>query len=116
MMELQHQRLMVLAGQLQLESLISAAPALSQQAVDQEWSYMDFLEHLLHEEKLARHQRKQAMYTRMAALPQSPHFFLRITIAPSPRLIRNRFFTLKKTTPGIQSSVRRRPFGLSQRA
>ena len=37
MMELQHQRLMVLAGQLQLESLISAAPALSQQAVDQEW-------------------------------------------------------------------------------
>ena len=39
MMELQHQRLMALAGQLQLESLISAAPALSQQAVDQEWSY-----------------------------------------------------------------------------
>ncbi|ENB8987617.1 TPA: transposase, partial [Escherichia coli] len=28
---------MTLAGQLQLESLISAAPALSQQAVDQEW-------------------------------------------------------------------------------
>ncbi len=46
-MELQHQRLMALAGQLQLESLISAAPALSQQAVDQEWSYMDFLEHQL---------------------------------------------------------------------
>ncbi|OSL65483.1 transposase [Escherichia coli TA054] len=68
-MELQHQRLMALAGQLQLESLISAAPALSQQAVGQEWSYMDFLEHLLHEEKLARHQRKQAMYTRMAAFP-----------------------------------------------
>lgn len=37
--------------------------------LDQEWSYMDFLEHLLHEEKLARHQRKQAMYTRMAAFP-----------------------------------------------
>ncbi len=51
MMELQHQRLMALAGQLQLESLISAAPALSQQAVDREWSYMDFPEHLLHEEK-----------------------------------------------------------------
>ncbi|CAJ1298833.1 hypothetical protein JRT13AECX_JRT13AEC_04200 [Escherichia coli] len=47
MMELQHQRLMALAGQLQLESLISAAPAQSQQAVDQEWSYMDFLEHLM---------------------------------------------------------------------
>ncbi|EOC8686041.1 ATP-binding protein, partial [Enterobacter roggenkampii] len=54
MVELQHQRLMVLAEQLQLDSLIGAAPALSQQAVDQEWSYMDFLEHLLHEEKLAR--------------------------------------------------------------
>lgn len=36
MMELQHQRRMALAGQLQLESLISAAPAPSQQAVDQE--------------------------------------------------------------------------------
>ncbi len=59
MMELQHQRLMALAGQLQLESLISAAPALSQQAVDQEWSYMDFLEHLLHEEKLARHRKRK---------------------------------------------------------
>lgn len=60
---------MVLAEQLQLDSLISATPALSQQAVDQEWSYMDFLEHLLHEEKLARHQCKQAMYTQMAAFP-----------------------------------------------
>ncbi|MGM3169886.1 ATP-binding protein, partial [Dickeya chrysanthemi] len=69
MMELQHQRLMLLAEQLQLDSFISAAPALSQQAAAQEWSYMDFLEHLLREEKLARHQRKQAMYTRMAAFP-----------------------------------------------
>lgn len=42
MVELQHQRLMVLAEQLQLDSLIGAAPALSQQAVEQEWSYMDF--------------------------------------------------------------------------
>lgn len=41
MVELQHQRLMVLAEQLQLDSLISAAPALSQQAVDQELSYME---------------------------------------------------------------------------
>ncbi|EGI3956073.1 transposase [Escherichia coli] len=57
MMELQHQRLMSLAGQLQLDSLISAAPELSQQAVDQEWSYMDFLEHLLHEGVLRRNRR-----------------------------------------------------------
>ncbi|EPY9336346.1 IS21-like element IS100kyp family helper ATPase IstB, partial [Escherichia coli] len=90
MMELQHQRLMALVGQLQLESLISAAPALSQQAVDQEWSYMDFLEHLLHEEKLARHQRKQAMYTRMAAFPAVKTFeeydFTFATGAPQKQL------------------------------
>ncbi|EGA2426555.1 AAA family ATPase [Salmonella enterica] len=90
MMELQHQRLMALAGQLQLESLISAVPALSQQAVDQEWSYMDFLEHLLHEEKLARHQRKQAMYTRMAAFPAVKTFeeydFTFATGAPQKQL------------------------------
>ena len=89
-MELQHQRLMALAGQLQLESLISAAPALSQQAVDQEWSYMDFLEHLLHEEKLARHQRTQAMYTRMAAFPAVKTFeeydFTFATGAPQKQL------------------------------
>ncbi|HGW7166460.1 TPA: AAA family ATPase [Escherichia coli] len=87
---MQHQRLMALAGQLQLESLISAAPALSQQAVDQEWSYMDFLEHLLHEEKLARHQRKQAMYTRMAAFPAVKTFeeydFTFATGAPQKQL------------------------------
>lgn len=81
---------MTLAGQLQLESLISAAPALSQQAVDQEWSYMDFLEHLLHEEKLARHQRKQAMYTRMAAFPAVKTFeeydFTFATGAPQKQL------------------------------
>ncbi|CDL02777.1 TPA: AAA family ATPase [Escherichia coli] len=81
---------MALAGQLQLESLISAAPALSQQAVDQEWSYMDFLEHLLHEEKLARHQRKQAMYTRMAAFPAVKTFeeydFTFATGAPQKQL------------------------------
>ncbi|MCO0482480.1 hypothetical protein MLH73_24075, partial [Escherichia coli] len=34
MMELQHQRLMVLAGQLQLESLISAAPATDAMDID----------------------------------------------------------------------------------
>ncbi|KNX89998.1 putative transposition helper domain protein [Yersinia pestis] len=56
MMELQHQRLMALAGQLQLESLISAAPALSQQAVDQEWRLYGLPWSICFtEEKLARH-------------------------------------------------------------
>lgn len=36
MVELQHQRLMVLGEQLRLDSLISAALSLSLQAVDQE--------------------------------------------------------------------------------
>ncbi len=88
-MELQHQRLMVLAGQLQLESLISAAPALSQQAVDRMELY-GLPEHLLHEEKLARHQRKQAMYTRMAAFPAVKTFeeydFTFATGAPQKQL------------------------------
>ncbi|ECG3145601.1 transposase [Salmonella enterica subsp. enterica serovar Weybridge] len=47
---LQHQRLILLAEQMQLDSLIGSVPALSQQTVDQEWSYMDFLEHLLYED------------------------------------------------------------------
>ncbi|EEY1042088.1 ATP-binding protein, partial [Escherichia coli] len=52
--------------------------------------YMDFLEHLLHEEKLARHQRKQAMYTRMAAFPAVKTFeeydFTFATGAPQKQL------------------------------
>lgn len=51
---------------------------------------MDFLEHLLHEEKLARHQRKQAMYTRMAAFPAVKTFeeydFTFATGAPQKQL------------------------------
>lgn len=59
--ELQHQRLMVLAEQTATEQSYQFCPVLSPQAVAQEWSYMDFLEHRLHEKRLARHQRKQAM-------------------------------------------------------
>lgn len=73
MVDLLQQRLRVLTQQL-LNSLIGAAAVLSQQAVDQEWSYMNFLEYLLHEDKLARHQRKQIMYTRMAAFPAMETF------------------------------------------
>lgn len=51
---------------------------------------MDFLEHLLHEEKLARHQRKQATYTRMAAFPAVKTFeeydFTFATGAPQKQL------------------------------
>ncbi|VCZ52430.1 Insertion sequence IS5376 putative ATP-binding protein [Klebsiella pneumoniae] len=64
MVELQHQRLMVLAEQLQLDSLISAGAVATGGGSGMELHGL--LEHLLHEEKLARH---QAMYTRMAAFP-----------------------------------------------
>ena len=90
MTEIQHQRLASLAEQLQLESLVGSAHALSQQAVSQEWSYLDFLEHLLQDEKLARHQRKQAMYKRMAAFPAVKTFeeydFTFATGAPQKQL------------------------------
>jgi len=90
MTEIQHQRLAALAEQLQLESLVGSAHGLCQQAVSQEWSYLDFLEHLLQDEKLARHQRKQAMYTRMAAFPAVKTFeeydFLFATGAPQKQL------------------------------
>lgn len=49
-----------------------------------------FPEHLLHEEKLARHQRKQAMYIRMAAFPAVKTFeeygFTFATGAPQKQL------------------------------
>ncbi|WP_048994217.1 IS21-like element helper ATPase IstB [Klebsiella pneumoniae] len=90
MTEIQHQRLAALAELLQLESLVGSAHALSQQAVSQEWSYLDFLEYLLQDEKLARHQRKQAMYTRMAAFPAVKTFeeydFTFATGAPQKQL------------------------------
>lgn len=90
MTEIQHHRLASLAEQLQLESLVGSAHALSQQAVSQEWSYLDFLEHLLQDEELARHQRKQAMYTRMAAFPAVKTFeeydFTFATGAPQKQL------------------------------
>lgn len=40
MIELQHQRLMAMAEQLQLDSLSNAAPVLSQRVAEQEWSYL----------------------------------------------------------------------------
>lgn len=91
MTEIQHQRLAALAEQLQLESLIGSAHALSQKAVSQEWSCLEFLEHLLQDEKLARHQRKQAMCARMAAFPAVNTFeeydFVFVTGAPEATAI-----------------------------
>ena len=69
MMELQHQRLMALA-----EAVATGKPykrsACAVTAGSRPGMELYGLPgHLLHEEKLARHQRKRAMYTRMAAFP-----------------------------------------------
>ncbi|GGW98056.1 IS21-like element helper ATPase IstB [Alteromonas halophila] len=68
-MDLQLQRLEPLAESLDLNSLTAVAVELSQQAAAQEWSYLDYLERVLKGEQLARHQRKQALYTRLATFP-----------------------------------------------
>ncbi len=66
---------------------------------------LDFLEHLLHEEKLARHQRKQAMYTRMAAFPAVKTFeeydFTFATGAPQKQLQSLRSFSFIERNENI---------------
>ena len=80
-----HWGLASLAEQLQLESLIGSAYALSQQAISQEWSYLYLLEHLLQEEKLARHQRKQAIYAN-SVVPGEEYYFTFATGAQQKQL------------------------------
>ncbi len=76
--------------QLQLESLISAASCAVTTGSRPGMELYGLPEHLLHEEKLARHQRKQAMYTRMAAFPAVKTFeeydFTFATGAPQKQL------------------------------
>lgn len=68
-MSLQAERLHALASTLQLESLVQAGLNNAQLASEKEWSYIDYLERVLNEEKQARQQRRQHIYTRMAGFP-----------------------------------------------
>lgn len=68
-MNLQLARLTALTDELQLQGIDNNAANLAQQAAEQEWDYLTFLEHILTCEKQARHHRKQAMFTRMAGFP-----------------------------------------------
>lgn len=68
-MNLQLERIAALTQELQLPGLESQAVVLSQQAANDEWDYLQFLEKMLQAESQSRHQRKQAMFTRMAGFP-----------------------------------------------
>ena len=68
-MSLQLARITELTHELQLLGIDSNAAGVAQQAAENEWDYLTFLEHILQCEKLQRHQRKQTMYTRMAGFP-----------------------------------------------
>ncbi len=68
-MNLQLERLTELTTQLQLSGVENHATPLAQEAAKQEWSYLHFLEKVLLSESQTRHQRKQAMFTKMAGFP-----------------------------------------------
>lgn len=68
-MNLQLSRIGELTSALQLPGIDANACDLAQQAAQQEWDYLTFLEQALQCEKRSRHQRKQHMFTRMAGFP-----------------------------------------------
>lgn len=68
-MSLQLARITELSNELQLQGIDNNAASVAQQAAEEEWDYLTFLEHVLTCEKQVRHQRKQSMFTRMAGFP-----------------------------------------------
>lgn len=60
-MNLQLSRIGELTAELQLSGIDSNACDLAQQAAQQEWDYLTFLERLLQCERCSRHARKQHM-------------------------------------------------------
>ncbi|WP_422389558.1 ATP-binding protein [Candidatus Regiella endosymbiont of Tuberolachnus salignus] len=68
-MNLQLSRIGELTSALQLPGIDANACDLAQQAAQQEWDYLTFLEQILQCEKRSRHQRKQHIFTRMAGFP-----------------------------------------------
>ncbi|HEJ0681988.1 TPA: IS21-like element ISKpn7 family helper ATPase IstB, partial [Klebsiella pneumoniae] len=68
-MNLQHERIDALCQQLKLERVATHYPVLAQQAVREDFSFTDFLEHLLRHEAGCRQQRSRELLTRMACFP-----------------------------------------------
>lgn len=56
-------------GELGLERAVIALESRAEQAVKNEWSYVEFLDQLLTEEVTARRQRSLAARTRLAKIP-----------------------------------------------
>ncbi len=66
---LQYQRLQSLCQQLKLAAVADACANLADTASQQDWSYLDYLEHLLKTEHTHRQRRSREMLTRMAGFP-----------------------------------------------
>ena len=68
-MNLQDERIQVACDTLALGAVADNYPALAQQAVDSDASYIDFLEHCLKAEQDERRSRSRAMLTKFAGFP-----------------------------------------------
>ena len=69
MSPLQHQRLQELCEQLKLMAVAEAYANLADTASDKDWSYLDYLEHLLKAEHAWRQRRSRETLARMAGFP-----------------------------------------------
>jgi len=69
MSELLYQRVQSHLSRLKLERMAGCLDALSEDAAKHEWTYLDFLEHLLEAEVSARYERDVAMKTKLAHFP-----------------------------------------------
>jgi DNA replication protein DnaC len=68
-MNMQLERIRELSTHLQVPGIETNAVSLAQQAANEQWDYLHFLEAILEAESNARHQRKQSLFTRMAGFP-----------------------------------------------
>ncbi len=68
-MNLQHQRIEALCGQLKFASLHTEWPAIAQHAAREQMSLADFLERLLEVEAKGRHERKVSTLMKLATMP-----------------------------------------------
>ncbi len=68
-MNLQDERIQVACEALALGAVADSYPQLAQQAVDEDLSYVDFLERCLKAEQEERRRRSQAMLTKFAGFP-----------------------------------------------
>ena len=68
-MELQHQRIHELCGQLKLDAMANVYPQIAAKAVSNQLTFADFLEGLLKSEMSARQSRSQQILSKMAGFP-----------------------------------------------